>query len=689
MKYLALLSGAAASLGPGAGKEELDSYLYQTVGQDAIELVARALDVPLYRRVITGNAVEQGSEYGSRSSTGVNAIEGDETEDLLALLSESDHPDVLGVSVGAILSNYQRVRVEHVCRRLGLTPLCYLWNRDQGELFDEMISAGMEAILIKVAGIGLTTKHLGKTLAEMQPTLVKLNQQYGAHICGEGGEYESLTLDCPLFKNRIILCAFSLCTREGISSLTGAIRTEVETVIHSDNSFATVAFLRVKNAHLEAKPPVPSFELEIPDVLDDDFTTLHSAVEQSVSSRRAGLPAPTHLAGLKIKTADSRKLGSWVSISNIECTIQIPDVALSIEEEVTECFQSLESRLHECGLDISKCTNINVLLSDIDLFARVNAVYATFFGSSPPARACVSVDLPHPIRVRLDCVAFVESSPSDRQALHVQSLSYWAPANIGPYSQAITAGERIFISGQIGLIPAQLALPSPRSLALETALVNQHVSRVIDVLRTTSGLGWIGHTQLALYWLADIDNLLRAKSVIRASSEVSRVPNLYLVVKALPRDALIEKQVMVHTGRCTVLDEDDPDGITMQPQPPKFQKQHTNFSDGSVLAWEISHCYGEGEESAACAIICVKGGDSLLLSDAIHSTRFLPSLSRIAKRGLSVRLFYVPSRAGSYATTVQNIFGEDGSPPMTPVPCRFISTDDVDDWDYVVCIIQS
>lgn len=37
-----------------------------------------------------------------------------------------------------------------------------------------MIDAGMVSIIIKVAGIGLTTKHLGKNLAEMQPTLVKL-----------------------------------------------------------------------------------------------------------------------------------------------------------------------------------------------------------------------------------------------------------------------------------------------------------------------------------------------------------------------------------------------------------------------------------------------------------------------------------------------------------------------------------
>ena len=84
-----------------------------------------------------------------------------------------------------------------------------------------MIASGVEAVLIKVAGIGLTAKHLGRTLAEMQPNLQRLvccllsssiylipllkNELYGLHICGEGGEYETLTLDCPLFKRRINL----------------------------------------------------------------------------------------------------------------------------------------------------------------------------------------------------------------------------------------------------------------------------------------------------------------------------------------------------------------------------------------------------------------------------------------------------------------------------------------------------
>jgi diphthamide synthase (EF-2-diphthine--ammonia ligase) len=31
------------------------------------------------------------------------------------------------------------------------------------------------------------------------------NEQFDLHICGEGGEYETFTLDCPLFKKRIVM----------------------------------------------------------------------------------------------------------------------------------------------------------------------------------------------------------------------------------------------------------------------------------------------------------------------------------------------------------------------------------------------------------------------------------------------------------------------------------------------------
>lgn len=97
-------------------------------------------------------------------------------------------------------------------------------------------------------------------------------------------------------------------------------------------------------------------------------------------------------------------------------------------------------QLAQHKLTLPQCTNINLYISSMDLFSRVNNVYATFFGVSPPARATVAVDLSPNIHIKLDAVAYREEKAIDRQALHVQGLSYWAPANIGPYSQAITVG---------------------------------------------------------------------------------------------------------------------------------------------------------------------------------------------------------------------------------------------------------
>lgn len=48
-------------------------------------------------------------------------------------------PSVTAVSSGAIASDYQRLRVESVCSRLGLVSLAYLWKQDQSMLLQEMV----------------------------------------------------------------------------------------------------------------------------------------------------------------------------------------------------------------------------------------------------------------------------------------------------------------------------------------------------------------------------------------------------------------------------------------------------------------------------------------------------------------------------------------------------------------------
>ncbi|KAJ7929912.1 hypothetical protein B0H13DRAFT_2228328 [Mycena leptocephala] len=664
MKYVALLSGgkdscynllhcernghelvSAASLGPESGKEELDSYMYQTVGQDAIELVARALEVPLYRRVISGHALEQGSEYGARNAA--SGIAGDETEDLHALLStvKSHHPDIEGVSVGAILSNYQRVRVEHVCRRLSLTPLCYLWQRDQGELMTEMIAAGMEAILIKVAGIGLTVKHLA--------TFIKLNNLYGAHICGEGGEYETLTLDCPLFKHRILL-------------------TEVETVIHSDSDFATVAYLRIKNAVLHRKSNATPAVFHVPTSLGERFAPVRDHIatlevqEEPPSPMKYARSVPNQPSHVADNNTQSKKIGSWIAISNVYSNMD-GESGRSIEEEVKQCFAVLQEELAQYSLELSDCTNINIFLSSMDLFSAVNAIYSTFFGTSPPSRACVAVDLPTPRRVMLDCIA--HSRTMERHALHVQSLSYWAPANIGPYSQAIMIDDQVFISGQIGLIPCSLSLPSPQSLALETALSLQHVDRVTGAISTSTG-GWTGYTQLALYWLTNASNL----------SAKNATPTLFLVVESLPKNALVEKQVLLHTGRVPIPDEDDGE-LVVQNRTPVFQQVF--LGDLGVFHWEILWF---DDSNSSCAIICGRDdGEINSLIDPLKSKR---GFNSVWTRPLSVRIFYVPSQKPSFSALYKRLF-DAPRPPVTFIPCKNISSQGQDDWDYAICILTA
>jgi len=81
----------------------------------------------------------------------------------------------------------------------GLLSLAFLWQRPQLELVREMCRAGISAVPCKVASIGLDQSHLNRPLAALVPHLADLQSRLGVHPCGEGGEYESLVLSCPLF----------------------------------------------------------------------------------------------------------------------------------------------------------------------------------------------------------------------------------------------------------------------------------------------------------------------------------------------------------------------------------------------------------------------------------------------------------------------------------------------------------
>ena len=212
--------------------EELDSYMYQTVGHTLITSYAECTGLPLFRRKILGSSVEQGLVYEEKK------MEVDEVEDLAVLLKYAvwKMPEIEAVSSGAIASDYQRHRVERICARLGLVSLAYMWHRPQSALLKEMVEIGIDARLIKVAAAGLDPqRHLGMSIGDMYPYLHRLRDMYGSNVCGEGGEYETLTLDCPLFiHGRIVLD-----------------ESEVEVV--SEDSLAPVAYMRPRRFHVEHK----------------------------------------------------------------------------------------------------------------------------------------------------------------------------------------------------------------------------------------------------------------------------------------------------------------------------------------------------------------------------------------------------------------------------------------------------
>ena len=93
----------------------------------------------------------------------------------------------------------------------------------------------------------------------------------------------------------------------------------------------------------------------------------------------------------------------------------------------------------------------HVYLDDMAQFARVNAVYSEYMPAvAPSARACVATRFPGDVKLQIDCV-FVLDDGRRAKSLHVQSLSSWAPACIGPYGQSVRASGLAHVAGQIGM----------------------------------------------------------------------------------------------------------------------------------------------------------------------------------------------------------------------------------------------
>lgn len=362
--------------GVEADEDDLNSYMYQTVGHTVIPLYEEALGVPLYRQPIIGEAVHKETVYDHMQSA--NAV--DETESLVPLLQKvmAVHPEANAVSTGAILSTYQRTRVESVVLRLGLVPLSFLWQypelppQHHVSLLMDMCSAGLDARIIKVASGGLDESFLWQNVAsrEVMQRVERSMAQFGSDgdgaALGEGGEFETLVLDGPdrLFKGHIV------------------VDKEDKKVIKGSGG---TAWLLIKRARVEMKTLDGNGDgnenkndhiTRIPNLLSDNFLRIFQTLQSETEYH--GISRAEHLItqnGFETWLPQSTKI-SLKSVMEGQKWVVVGRIRLdnTIQEEVEQIVTQIADSLNEQNMDVTDVISTVVLLRSMGSFTIVNKV---------------------------------------------------------------------------------------------------------------------------------------------------------------------------------------------------------------------------------------------------------------------------------------------------------------------------
>ncbi len=126
-----------------------------------------------------------------------------ELADLERLISKVKN-EVDGILTGAIASNYQMERIDRICRRSGLKSISPLWHINPERYWNDLLNSGFRIMISSVSAEGLGEKWLGRIIDEKAINELKeLNRKIKIHLGFEGGEAETLVLDCPMFRRRI------------------------------------------------------------------------------------------------------------------------------------------------------------------------------------------------------------------------------------------------------------------------------------------------------------------------------------------------------------------------------------------------------------------------------------------------------------------------------------------------------
>lgn len=200
MKLAALISGGKDSLFAlykESKKNEImclinlrsknpDSWIFHTVNVHITELQAKAINLPLI-------------------SLETEGIKEKEIGDLKkAIKAAKEKYGIEGIVSGAIKSNYQKQRIDKICKDLNLKSVTPLWHIDEEKYMKDLIKNNFKVIITAIAADGLNKNFLGAEIDnELINKLKIINKKNKINISGEGGEFETLVIDCPLFNKKL------------------------------------------------------------------------------------------------------------------------------------------------------------------------------------------------------------------------------------------------------------------------------------------------------------------------------------------------------------------------------------------------------------------------------------------------------------------------------------------------------
>ncbi|MBC8435158.1 diphthine--ammonia ligase [archaeon] len=168
--------------------ENEDSFMFHTPTIELTKIQAGAMKIPLI----------------IQKTKGKKEIELKDLEK--AIKNAKKEFGIEGVVTGAVESVYQASRVQKICNKLNLEVFNPLWQKDQVELLKDLVNEKFEIVVSSVAAWPLDEKFVGRKINKKFILEMKiLAEKYKINPAGEGGEFESLVINCPLFRKKINL----------------------------------------------------------------------------------------------------------------------------------------------------------------------------------------------------------------------------------------------------------------------------------------------------------------------------------------------------------------------------------------------------------------------------------------------------------------------------------------------------